>query len=147
MPAAQLAQLCEPLYRSDKARARQHGGSGLGLAICEAIAQAHGGHLDVSASALGGLRISVSLPQRAQATNLAAPVAPSASHVAFGSIRVEPVFLALGTAAGAAVRVAQQTGAAALADVDVGALQAALKEVDQCFHWDAAKGACADTCP
>jgi len=92
------------------------------------------------------LPLSSILPQRAQATNLAAPVTPSASHVAFGSIRVEPVFLALGTAAGAAVRVAQQTGAAALADVDIGALQAALKEADQCFHWDAARGACADAC-
>ena len=79
VPAAQLAQLCEPLYRSDKARARQHGGSGLGLAICEAIAQAHGGHLDVSASALGGLRISVSLPQRAQAQ---ASQQPAAGHSA-----------------------------------------------------------------
>ena len=92
------------------------------------------------------LPLSAILPARAQVTNLAAPVTPSASHVAFGSIRVEPVFMALGTAAGAAARVAQQTGAAALADVDVAALQAALQGVDQCYHWDEAKGACAAAC-
>lgn len=92
------------------------------------------------------LPLSAILPARAQVTNLAAPVTPSASHVAFGSIRVEPVFMALGTVAGAAARVAQQTGAAALADVDIAALQAALKGVDQCYHWDEAKGACAGAC-
>jgi two-component system sensor histidine kinase BaeS len=62
--AAQLPQLFEPLYRGDAARARQHGGSGLGLAICEAIARAHGGQLAASASALGGLCITLTLPQR-----------------------------------------------------------------------------------
>jgi two-component system, OmpR family, sensor histidine kinase BaeS len=67
VPAAHWPQLFEPLYRGDAARARQHGGSGLGLAICEAIARAHGGHLDASASALGGLCITVSLPRHALA--------------------------------------------------------------------------------
>jgi two-component system sensor histidine kinase BaeS len=67
VPANQWPQLFEPLYRSDTARARQHGGSGLGLAICEAIAQAHGGHLGASASALGGLCITVSLPRHSHA--------------------------------------------------------------------------------
>jgi two-component system sensor histidine kinase BaeS len=70
VPAAQWPQLFEPLFRSDVARARQHGGSGLGLAICEAIARAHGGQLGASASALGGLCITVSLPQHAQAQAL-----------------------------------------------------------------------------
>jgi two-component system sensor histidine kinase BaeS len=67
VPAAQWPQLFEPLYRGDTARARQQGGSGLGLAICEAIAHAHGGRLSASASALGGLCITVSLPQHARA--------------------------------------------------------------------------------
>jgi two-component system sensor histidine kinase BaeS len=62
---AQLRHLFEPLYRSDAARARQQGGSGLGLAICQAIALAHGGRLVASASALGGLRITLDLPQQA----------------------------------------------------------------------------------
>ncbi len=65
--AAQMPQLFEPLYRTDPARARLHGGSGLGLAICEAIARAHGGHLEASASALGGVCITLTLPQHATA--------------------------------------------------------------------------------
>jgi two-component system sensor histidine kinase BaeS len=70
VPAAQLPQLFDPLFRADAARARQHGGSGLGLAICEAIARAHGGQLAVSASLLGGLCITLTLPQVALAQRL-----------------------------------------------------------------------------
>lgn len=66
VPADQWPQLFEPLYRGDAARARLHGGSGLGLAICEAIARSHGGQLRASASALGGLCITVTLPLNAQ---------------------------------------------------------------------------------
>lgn len=65
VPADKWPQLFEPLYRVDAARARLHGGSGLGLAICEAIARAHGGQLRASASALGGLCITVTLPLNA----------------------------------------------------------------------------------
>lgn len=60
--AANLSRLFEPLYRADTARSRQTGGSGLGLAICLAIAESHRGHLSVSSSALGGLRIDLKLP-------------------------------------------------------------------------------------
>lgn len=67
VPLAQLLQLFEPLYRTDTARERTRGGSGLGLAICEAIAHAHGGHLDASVSTLGGVCITLTLPQRAKA--------------------------------------------------------------------------------
>ena len=47
--------------------AGSNGGSGLGLAICAAIVAAHGGRIDASASALGGLRVLVDLPVRAAA--------------------------------------------------------------------------------
>ena len=61
--AEQLSQLFEPLYRGDAARSGGSGGSGLGLAICQVIAKAHGGHLTASASALGGLLMTLDLPQ------------------------------------------------------------------------------------
>ena len=75
MPADQWPQLFEPLYRGDAARARLHGGSGLGLAICEAIARAHGGQLRASASTLGGLLITVTLPLNARAPAATQPQA------------------------------------------------------------------------
>jgi two-component system, OmpR family, sensor histidine kinase BaeS len=59
---ADLQRLFEPLFRADTARGRHNGGSGLGLAICEAIAQAHDGHITAKASRLGGLQVTVTLP-------------------------------------------------------------------------------------
>ena len=42
------------------------------------------------------------VPKKAECENLLAPVSLSASHVAFGSIRMEPVFMILGQSAGTA---------------------------------------------
>src|SRR5262249_1760047 len=61
--AADIGRVFEPLYRADAARGRAHGGSGLGLAIARAIVAAHHGEIRAAPSSLGGLAISVSLPQ------------------------------------------------------------------------------------
>jgi hypothetical protein len=42
------------------------------------------------------------VPKAGEATNLFVPAAVSASHIAYGSIRMEPVFMILGESAGEA---------------------------------------------
>jgi len=67
VPAEALPRLTERLYRVDESRASASGGSGLGLAIAQAIVEGHGGRMQASASALGGLRWNVWLPLHAEA--------------------------------------------------------------------------------
>lgn len=62
VPAADLGQLFEPLYRSDAARVRNRAGSGLGLAICAALVRAHLGRITAGACELNGLSILVDMP-------------------------------------------------------------------------------------
>lgn len=58
------------------------------------------------------------------------PVAVSATHVAFSTVRMEPTWMALGQAAGTAAHIALDRGCA-LRDVPVNALQTTLKEDGQ----------------
>ncbi|MBO4469837.1 MAG: FAD-dependent oxidoreductase [Bacteroidales bacterium] len=70
----------------------------------------------------GGLPYPISYrsltPKRAQCSNLLVPVCCSASHIAYGSIRMEPVYMCLGQAAGLAVSLAHHQGLACVQDVD-----------------------------
>lgn len=57
-----LPHVTERFYRVEAARSRAQGGTGLGLAICRSIAEAHGGHLEVSSVLGQGTTVRVFLP-------------------------------------------------------------------------------------
>jgi two-component system sensor histidine kinase BaeS len=69
VPPEALPRLIERLYRVDASRSSDSGGSGLGLAIAHAIVEGHGGRMQASASALGGLRWDIWLPLHAEASH------------------------------------------------------------------------------
>jgi len=62
VPKDSLPLLFDRLYRVDSSRSRLTGSSGLGLAICDSIVKAHGGDIKAMLSALGGLRVIITLP-------------------------------------------------------------------------------------
>jgi hypothetical protein len=70
------------------------------------------------------------IPKKSECVNLFVPVCISASHMAFGSIRMEPVFFALGQAAGAAAALAID-GDVKPQDLDYKVLRARLDAVGQ----------------
>ncbi len=63
---------------------------------------------DIGVPTAGPYQISLGsiLPKRDQITNLVVPVCVSSSHIAFGSIRMEPVFMILGESAAAVASMA-----------------------------------------
>ena len=66
------------------------------------------------------------VPKRGECANLFVPVCLSSSHMAFGSIRMEPVFFVLGQVSGTAAAQAIRAKCA-VQDVDYGKLSARLK--------------------
>ena len=74
------------------------------------------------------------VPKRAECANLYVPVCLSASHIAFGSIRMEPVFFALGQAAGTAASIAVADGVS-VQDVPYASLSARLRADGQVLEF------------
>ncbi|MCU6712159.1 FAD-dependent oxidoreductase [Paenibacillus sp. J5C_2022] len=70
------------------------------------------------------------VPKGEQCTNLLVPVCLSSSHIAYGSLRLEPVFLMLGQSAGTAAVLAMESDCA-IQDVDYEALRRRLEQDGQ----------------
>lgn len=73
-------------------------------------------------------------PKRTEARNLLVCCAVSASHTAFGSLRMEPVFMEMAQAASNAVALALPTGQD-VQDINVPRLQERLEEQNQPYRW------------
>ena len=73
-------------------------------------------------------------PKSEECTNLLVPVCLSSSHIAYGSIRMEPVFMILGQSAGAAAALAIQQNDD-LQDLSYPQLKQALLDAGQVIHW------------
>lgn len=74
------------------------------------------------------------VPLARECTNLLVPVALSATHIAYGSIRMEPVFMVLGQSAATAAFEAIRTGTS-VQQVAVPALQKRLRADGQRLEW------------
>ncbi len=72
-------------------------------------------------------------PKKSQCQNLLVPVCVSSSHIAFGSIRMEPVFMVLGQSAATAACLAIEHGDA-VQDVDYDELKERLIDDEQVLH-------------
>ncbi len=77
-------------------------------------------------------------PREAECANLLVPVCLSASHIAYGSIRMEPVFMSLGEAAANAAALAIRDGVAVQA-VAYPELASRLREAGVVLAWDATR--------
>lgn len=62
-PQDVLPVMFDRFRRAEESRSRALGGSGLGLSVCKAIIEAHGGTIAAAQSDLGGLRVTVTLPE------------------------------------------------------------------------------------
>jgi len=70
------------------------------------------------------------IPKKEECTNLLVPVCVSSSHIAFGSIRMEPVFMILGQSASLAASLAIDNGVG-VQDVAYNVLEKQLKKEEQ----------------
>jgi hypothetical protein len=74
------------------------------------------------------------VPKQSECENLLVPVCLAASHIAYGSIRMEPVFMVLGQSAATAA-VQSLEGDQAVQKIDVAKLQEKLKADKQILEW------------
>jgi hypothetical protein len=80
------------------------------------------GDIGVSIKQPYGIDFGCLLPKKAECTNLTVSVCVGTSHIAFGSVRMEPVFMILGQSAATAAVLAMDSKTA-VQDVDYGTLK------------------------
>lgn len=78
------------------------------------------------------------IPKKEECDNLLVPVCVSCTHIAFGSIRMEPVFMVLGQSAATAACLAQDAGVAPQ-DLDYAVLEKQLLEDGQVLEYYVAR--------
>ncbi len=78
------------------------------------------------------------VPKQSECENLLVPICLSASHIAYGSIRMEPVFMILGQSAATAAAMAIDSGLPVQKN-DYAALRARLVQDKQVLEWTAPK--------
>ena len=91
---------------------------------------------DIGMSTKGPYQIAYGslLPKKGECANLMVPVCVSSSHIAFGSIRMEPVFMILGQSAATAAVMAIDDGIA-VQEVDYAVLRERLLKDGQILEW------------
>jgi hypothetical protein len=91
---------------------------------------------DIGVSTRGPYEIAFGsiLPKKSQCQNLVVPVCVSSSHIAFGSIRMEPVFMILGQSAATTAALALDEGIA-VQDVNYDKLRKRLLEDGNVLHY------------
>jgi hypothetical protein len=96
------------------------------------------GNVEVPPAAPYAISYRAIVPRERECANLLVPVCLSASHIAYGSIRMEPVFFVLGQSAATAACLALDMGGGPVQQVNVAALQKRLRADHQVLAWDAA---------
>ena len=98
------------------------------------------GDIGVKPSRPYGIAYGSLTPKREEVQNLLVPVCVSSSHIAYGSIRMEPVFMILGQSAAAAAVIAIRRGIP-VQDVDYEELRARLIQDGQILEYTSAQPA------
>lgn len=76
----------------------------------------------------------VMLPKKEELRNLLVPVCVSASHVTYSTLRMEPVYMIMGHAAGVAAKMAIDAGVA-VQEIDTQALTTKLRQQAAVMEW------------
>ncbi|KQC29954.1 FAD-dependent oxidoreductase [Flagellimonas eckloniae] len=93
------------------------------------------GDLGVDADASYQIHLGTILPKKEECKNLIVPVAVSSSHIAYGSIRMEPVFMILGQSAGTLAGMALEEDKS-MYDIPFESLSRQLREDGQILEYE-----------